>query len=115
MCMAFVSISRPVGPWDGRRVAWTSFVALTRFVWAVQYGAGMGDGPRASFSRAAMAVWIRKLNVARSRGEGVPTSPSADEALLDWLVTPVRFGWTPREVLVCFFPDYRGSIVLDDL
>ncbi len=34
------------------------------------------------------------------RGEDVLTSPSADEAMLDWLVTFVRFGWTPREVMV---------------
>ena len=101
--MAFVSISRPAGLWDGRRVAWTSFVTLSRVVWAVQYGVGVGDGPRARCGRATLAVWIRKLNVTSPRGDDFPTSPSADEAMLDLLVTFVRFGWTPREVLVWFF------------
>ena len=103
MCMAFVSISRPAGPRDGRRVAWTSYVALSGFVWAVQYGARVGDGPRVSCSRAALAVWIRKLNVTSPMGEDFPISPNADEAMLDWLVTSVRFGWTPQEVMLWFF------------
>ena len=79
-------------------------MALTRFVWAVLYGVGVGDGPCVSCSRAALAVWIRELNVASPRGEDIPISSNADEAMLDWLVTSVRFGWTPREVLVWFFP-----------
>ena len=100
--MASVSFISPAESWDGRRVAWTSSVALTRFVWAVQYGVGVGDRPRVSCSRATLAVWIRKLKVVNPRGADVPTSPSADEAKLVWLVTSVRFGWTPREVLVWF-------------
>ena len=102
--MASLSLSCSAESRDGRRVAWISSVALTRFVWAVQYGVGMGDGPRVRCSRAALAVWIRKLKVVNERGADVPTSPSADEAMLDWLVTYVRFGWTPREVLGWFFP-----------
>jgi len=98
--MAYVSLSCSAESWDGRRVAWTSSVALTRFVWAVKYGDSVGDGPRVSCSRAALAVWIRKLKLVDPRGVDVPTSPSADEAMLDWLVTSVRSGWTPREVLV---------------
>ena len=81
-------------------MAWTSSVALMRFVWAVQYGVGVGDVPRVTCSRAALAVWIRKLKVMDPRGVDVPTSPNADEAMLDRLVTFVRSGWTPREVLV---------------
>ena len=99
-------------PWGGRRVSWTSFVALSRFVWAVQYGARVGDGPRASCSRVAPAVRIRKLKVTSSRGEDFSTSPNADEIMLDWLVTSVRFGWTPREVLVCFFPVFGDILFL---
>ena len=91
-------------PWAGRRGSWTSSVSLTRFVWVVQHGAVIGDGPRGSCSRTTLAVWIRKLHVASPRGDEVPSSPSADEATLDWLVTSVRCGWTPREVLIWFFP-----------
>jgi hypothetical protein len=36
-------------------------------------------------------------------GEDFPISPNADEAMLDWLVTSVRFGWTPQEVMLWFF------------
>ncbi len=36
-------------------------------------------------------------------GEDAYVSPSADEAMLDWLVTSVRFVWTPWEVMVWFF------------
>ena len=98
--MASVSLSCSAGSGDGRRVAWTCAVALTRFVWAVQYGAGVGDAPRVSCSRATLAVWIRKPKAVVPRGVDGPTSPSADESMLDWLVIFVRFGWTPREVLV---------------
>ena len=44
------------------------------------------------------------MNVEASRAEGSSSAPSVDEAMLDWLVTSVRCGWTPREVLVGFFP-----------
>ena len=52
--MAYVSICRRDGPWDGRRVAWTSSVSLTKFVLAVHHGYGVG--PRAECSRYALAV-----------------------------------------------------------
>ena len=84
-------------------MAWTSSVSLTRFVWDVQHGSGVG--PRAECSRAALAVWIiRKLDVSTSRAEFDSASPSTDESVLDWLVTYVRLGCTPREVLVWFLP-----------
>ena len=54
MCMPSILIPRLVGPWDGRRVAWTSSVSLTRFEWAVQYGVGVGNEHRADCSRAAV-------------------------------------------------------------
>ena len=74
--------------WAGRRGSWTSFVPLTIFVCTlvVQHGDVVGDGPRMSCSRAAMAVWIRKLDITSPRGDEVPASLSADEAMLDWLV-----------------------------
>jgi len=93
-----------VEPGDGRRWSWTASVALTRFVWAVQHGAVVGDGPRGSCNRATLAVWIRKLHVTSPRGDEVPSSPSVDDAMLDWLVSSVRCGWTPCEVLIWFFP-----------
>ena len=106
--MAFVSISRPVGPWDGRRVAWTSSVSLTGFVWAVHHGSGVG--PRAECSRAALSVLIRKLDVSTTRAENGSASDNTNESMLDWLVTSVRLGWTPREVLVWFFPVFGDHL-----
>ncbi len=64
----------------------------------------MGDGPRGSCSRAALAVWVRKLHITSPIGDEISYSPIADEALLDWLVTSVRGGWTPRDVLTWFSP-----------
>ena len=81
--MTSVSIAFSAEPWAGRRGSWTSSMSLTRFVWAVKHGVVVGDGPRVSCSRAAMAVWIRRLNVTSPRGDEVPASPSADEATLD--------------------------------
>ncbi len=102
MSMFFFSIIRLVGPWDGRRVAWTSSISLTIFVWASQYGSRVV--PRADCRCAALSLWIRKLDVSISRAEEDSTPLSTDESMLDWLVTFVRLGWTPREVLVWFFP-----------
>ncbi len=107
--------------WDGRRGSWTSSVSLTRFVWGCGLSSTalyvVGDGPRGSCSRAALAVWIRKLHVARLRGDEIPSSPSVDEAMLDWLVTSMRCGWTPREVLIWFppvFGDLLFHMISDD-
>ena len=87
-----------------RHGSWTASLALTRFVWAVQHGDVVGDGVRGSCSRAALAVWIRKLHISSPRGEDGPTSVSVDDAMLDWLVSSVRCGWTSCEVLIWFFP-----------
>jgi len=100
--MTSVPFDLSAEPWTGRRGSWTSSVSLTRSVWAVQHGDVVEDGSRVSFSRAALAVWIRKLSVASPRGDEVSSSPKADEAMLDWLVISVRCGWTPREVLYGF-------------
>ena len=45
-------------------------------------------------------------------GGGSASPPSADEAMLDWLVSSVRLGWTPREVMIWFFPDF-GDLLFD--
>ena len=115
--MTSVPFALSAESWAGRRGSWTSSVSLTRVVWAVHHGDVVGDGPRGSCSRAALAVWIRKLNVASPRGDYVPSSPSADEAMLDLLVSSVRCGWTPREVLIWIFPvfgDLLFHMISDD-
>ena len=91
-------------PGDGRRGSWTASVSLTRFVWVVHHGVVVGDGPRGSCIRAALAVWIRKLHISSPRGDEILTSLSVDDAMLDWLASSVRCGWTPCEVLIWFFP-----------
>jgi hypothetical protein len=45
--------------------------------------------------RAALAVLLRKLDLSASRAKDDLSLPSADEAMLDWLATSVRLGWTP--------------------
>ncbi len=78
-------------------------------MWAVQHGVVVGDGPRGNCSRAALAVWVRWLHIASTRGDEVSSSPSAEEAMLDWLVTYVRGGLTPRDVLT-WFPPVFGDL-----
>ena len=64
------------------------------------------SGPRVECCRSALAVWIQKLDVsANGSKSGVPAS-SADDAMLVWLVVSLRCGWTPREVLIWFFPAF---------
>jgi hypothetical protein len=75
----------------------------------------VGSEPRADCSRAAVAVWIRKLNVSTSRAEDDSTPPSADESMLDWLVTFCAVWLDSPGGLGLFFSDFRGSIVIDDL
>ena len=107
-----MSIELSAEPCARRRGSWTSSVSLTRFVWVVHHGVVVGDGPRVSCSRASLAVWIRKLDIPSPRSDGVPISPSADEALLDWLVTYLRCGRTPREILIWFFPVFGNLLSL---
>ncbi len=90
----------PRGAGSGPRVPWTSSITLSRFVWAVQLGASIGSGPRLECYHAALAVFIRKLDVSANGSESGAPASSADEAMLDWLVVCVRSGLTPREVLV---------------
>ncbi len=73
--MSYVdAVPPPDEPGAVRRVSWTSSTALMSFVWAVHLCAGMGSGSRAGGSRAAMAVWARKLKVSAVESEdGAPT------------------------------------------
>ena len=56
------------------------------------------------YNRAALAVWIRKLDISANVIESGAHASNAVEDMLDWLVVPARCGWTPHEVLTCFFP-----------
>jgi hypothetical protein len=102
--MSSDSIGLPRGAGSGFRVPWVSSIALSRFVLAVHLGVGVGSGPLLECCRAALAVWIRKLNISACGSEGGAPASSADKAMLDWLVLSGRSGWTPKEVLVWFFP-----------
>ena len=97
-------VDLPLVAGSGPRVTWAYSIALSRFVWAVQLGAGVGSGPRVECCRAALAVWIRKLDISASGSEGGAPASSAAEAMLDWLVVFVRSGWTPKEVMLWFCP-----------
>jgi hypothetical protein len=90
MSSAFVGL--PDGPKNVRRVPWTSWIALPRFVWTVRLGVGVGIGPRAECMRAALAVWARKLDVSADGSDTGALASSADEAMLDLLVEFVRCG-----------------------
>ena len=97
-------VFRPLGARSGPRVPWTYSIALHRFVWAVQLGVGLGNDSQLECCRAALAVWIRKVDISVTGSKsGAPVS-SADEEMLDWLVVFVRKGWTPKEFLIWFFP-----------
>ncbi len=95
------TMSLPGGACDERRLLWSSSNSLARFVWAFRLGSGLG--PCTECDRAALAVWFRKLDLSVSRDEKELPPLSADEAMLDWLVSSVRLGWTTREVLNRFF------------
>ena len=81
--MSSSSVGLPDGPESGPHVPWTSSIALSRFVMTVQLGVGVGSGPRVECRRAALAVWIRKLDVSANGCESGAPASSADEAMLD--------------------------------
>ncbi len=74
------------------RVPWTSSVSQHRFVWAVQLDVGVGTRPRLDCDRAALSIWLRKLDISVSGSESGAPAPSLDEQMLDWLVASVREG-----------------------
>jgi hypothetical protein len=51
-----------------------------------------------------LAIWIRKLDISVIGSEGGAPVSSEDEEMLDGLVVSVRRGWTPKEVMIWFFP-----------
>ena len=113
--MSSDSVVLPLGAGSGPRIPWTFLVAMHRYVWAIQLGVGLGSGPRLDCRRAALAVWLRKLDISVGGSEsGAPVS-SPDEEMLDWLVASVRKGWNPKEVLICFLPSFSRYFVPNDL
>jgi hypothetical protein len=61
-------------------------------------------GPRSDCGRAALSVWLRKLDIFVSGSESGAPASSPNEQMLDWLVASVRGGITPKGVLLRFFP-----------
>ena len=101
--MASDSVVLPPSAGIGPHIPWTSSVALHRFVWAIQLGVGLGSGSRLECRRAALVVWLRKLDISVSGSEiGAPVL-SADEEMLDWIVAFIRNSWTPLEILIWYF------------
>ncbi len=92
------------------RVPWTFSVSIHRFVWAIQFGVGVGTGSRVDCRRCALAVWLRKLAIYVSGCESGAPALSLDEQMLVWLVGFVRGGMTPKGVLLWLFP-YFGDLL----
>ena len=86
LALAFLSASfvgLPGGPASGRRVPWTSSIALSRFVWAIQLSDGVLSGPRMECCRTALEVMIRKFDVSTNGSESGALASSDDEAMFD--------------------------------
>jgi hypothetical protein len=71
---------------------------------------------RAVIGRAALAIWLGGLEL-RDFGVSLdslepPGAPNVDEMMLDWIVTSVKCGWTPREVLLWIFPSLGGYCLI---
>ena len=69
---------------------------------------------RVVLGRAAMAIWLGGLEL-REFGVGLeslesPGALNSNERMLDWIVTSVKRGWTPREVLLWVFPSFGGLL-----
>ena len=109
--MASESVFLPCVAGSCPRCPWTSSISLHRFVWALHLDAGLGSSPRLECRRAALAVWLHKLDISVNGSESGAPASSPDEEMLDWLVVSVRSGWTPRAVMTCFFPVFRGLVV----
>jgi hypothetical protein len=55
-------------------------------------------------------MWLGGMDLC---GFGVckyPDAPSADERMMDWIVSSVKSGWTPREVMLWTFPSFGGML-----
>ncbi len=81
--MSFVVVVPPTGYENVRRVPWASSSPLQIFVWVVQLSVGVGSGPLMACIRAALAIWVRKLEIVVPVFENGAPASSADEAMLD--------------------------------
>ena len=65
------------------RSSWTSCASLHRFVWAVKRCGLSSSALQAVPGRAALAVWLGKLDLRSWGEEDSPGVPIADEEMLD--------------------------------
>ena len=103
---------------EAGRDSWASSNSFYRFVWAVKRGCLSRFALHAFPDRAALALWIRGLDLRNFREGGSPGALSGDERMLDWIVLSVRSGWTPGEVLLWIFPSFEGmlfELAIDEL
>jgi len=90
--------------------SWSSSAALYRFVWAVKRGCLSRTALQADPGRAALVVWIDRLELREFMERGSNVGSPGDEGMLDWVVVSVRKGWTPKEVLLWMFPVFGGLL-----
>jgi len=90
--------------------SWTTCASLHIFAWVVRRCGLSASALQAVLGRAALSVWLSKLEI-RVGGEGDPSdAPNADEGMLYWLVLSMESAWTPREVLMWMFPCFWGIL-----
>jgi hypothetical protein len=104
----------PVHVAEVDRESWTSSVTLYRFVCPVRRCCLSSSALRAVLGRATLAIWLGGLKL-REFGVGSESleSPGSfidDKRILGWIVTSVKRGWTPREVLLWVFPSFGGLL-----
>ena len=88
----------------------SSSAALYRFVLVVKRQCLSRFVLHAVPGHAALASWIRGLDLREFRESGYRVASNDDEGLLDWIVLSVRRGWTPKEVLTWIFPCFGGLL-----
>jgi hypothetical protein len=74
--------------------SWISRLALHKFAWDVRCGGLSPSALQASPARAALFVWVGKLEIQVGGEGGSSGNSSSDEDTLDWLVLSVESGWT---------------------
>ena len=91
------------------RGAWTSCATLHRFTWAVKRWGLFSSVLETVPGRSALAVWLCNLDLC-SWVVDPPGVLTADDGMLDWIVSSVESGSTPMEVLVWIFPSFGGHL-----
>ena len=93
---------------EDARGSWASCGALRRFTWAVRRCGLSSSVLHAVPRRSALAVWLCNLDLWSWVEEVPPGVLNADDGMLDWIVSSVKSGNTPKEVLVWIFPSFEG-------